>query len=513
MVRSSLVVMVIGIISKIMGTVRTSLIARSFGQGLETDAYGTAIKIAFFAMVFVNAGINVVMIPILSKVKNEEGQEEKEQFFSNFVNTINLVNLFFVLLTIFLAEPITRLTLPGGDPELIFWTTRLVKIMAPGLFLVGMVHSIGSYQQSEYLFAPMAAVGIVHNIIIFLYLGPLGTQASISGLAKITLLGYLFQVLFIGFFSRGLLKKHQWTVDFKDPNMKEFWVLMVPMIILGFADQISKFTTTILASFLDIGIITTINNANILFSAILSLIVPSIATVIYPTLSHAFSIGDHDTLQKVIKQGIEVLLLILLPVSVGAIVLSQTLVEIVFERGAFTAVDSLVTKNAFIFFAIGLTGHGLMRYFNRVFYAMKDTKTPMMVQILTIFLNIIGAIILVKIMDYRGLALAQGLVGILSSLLLFLILLLKTDIINLKEISKSFIKIVISSFLMGLVVFFVRNTLSAFLGDGFTHRVLLLIISSGLGVISYFIFVFLAKIDSMNYLMAKINEKLSRKKA
>lgn len=505
--RSSFVVVVIGIISKIMGTIRTSMIANSFGQSGATDAYYSAYKIAMFSMVLINVTINSCLIPLLAQVEQSSGEKGKNFFFNNFATVSGAFNLFFAAITVLLSPVLSRFILPGASPEVTDLTAQLVRIMAPCVIFQGYINAVGAYHQSRHLFAPYAATGIVNNIVFFIYLVLLGPRGNVIHLAYMTLLGAFVQMLFMMIWNVKFSLKMRFILRFEDQYLKEYAQLAVPLFIASAIDTINNMITVALASHLDEGIITTMDNSYRLFSAILQIFVAAIATVVYPTLSSAVSRKDDNTLSDVAKGGLESILYILMPATVLMILLAEPIVQIVYQRGKFTEWDTYVTQIAFTFYALGLLGHGLKIYFAKIFYSYHDTFVPMLIQAGSILLNIVLAFILVKVMDFRGLALAKSVAGIFGAILMWLLLDNKMPKTKFQGYGKNVIKIIVVSMVMGLLAKIIFVFSGKILGATNWEMLLRLLLSCAGGMFIYILLSFLWNIEAIVLIKKMIDNR------
>ncbi|MDO7204828.1 lipid II flippase MurJ [Paraclostridium bifermentans] len=151
-------------------------------------------------------------------------------------------------------------------------------------------------------------------------------------------------------------------------------------------------------------------------------------------------------------------------------ILATPVVRILFERGAFNDRSTMLTATALVFYSVGMVGFGLRDILGKVFYSLKDTKTPMINGIIAVVLNIVLNIALVKVMGHGGLALATSLSAIICIILLFISLKKKIGYYGQDKIRSTFIKTVVASLVMGVVTYFVYKFLFGILGLGFIQE-------------------------------------------
>lgn len=511
--RSSLVVAIIGIISKLMGTFRTILINAAFGQTALTDSYNTAMDIGLIGMILINASVSLVIIPILSKAKEKNGNKEKHTVFNNILTITFIINILLTILTMIFAPILVKIIAPGfNNIEQIDLTVKLIRIIAPSVIMLGFVNCYGAYLQSNYSFGPFASIGIVNNIVFYIYLVTIGKNASIVGLAVVTTIGNIVQALYLRMFMFKEDIELKPLLDIKNNYVEESIVLLIPLVIAQAITQGNNYVTNALASGLDQGTISTLKNANNLFSAIHNLFTAAFSQVIFPSITDAFSQQRDNKARKLVDEGLEVVNLFLIPATIGIMVLSMPIVSVVYEHGKFTSADTLVTRAALICYAVGMLGNGIKVYLNRVFYSKQDTVTPLKNEIIIVVINIILSFTLLKPLGFRGLALSASLAATIGALLL--IYKLKDIIKNMtfKKYIISFIKISIASVVMGIIVWLINKNIIYLLGSSKKMELLSLLVSTAIGVIVYVISIFVLKVDSAKIVLDMLRKKIKKNK-
>lgn len=508
--KASFVVALIGIISKLMGTVRQSLIAYSFGQTALTDAYNSAYKIAFLSTVIINASIIMIIIPIMDKAKTEFGLKGKNRFFNNVSTVVFLFNILLSILTIIAAPLLTDIISPGFTPEIKALTTDLARIISPGVAFLGMSICLGAYQQSNFVFAPYAAVGIINNIIFYIYLISTGSNASIYGLALVTSIGSIAQLLFMIPFMKNQKVEIKPHIDLKDKYLNDAWILLLPLILTQGVAQINVFVTNALASNIQEGIVSVMDNAYRLFSAFMNLFVMTITTVIFPILSEAFNKKDFKTIKNITNEGMDFISIILIPASAGIIALASPIVQVVYQRGEFTALDTEMTKAALIGYAVGMLGNGLKVYFNRLFISFQDSVTPFKNTVFDSFMNILLAYILIIPLNFRGLALAQGVSGTLTAVLFMIFFKKKVPDIKYGSSLITIGKLIAIAIVMGFVVNRVYYVIISIIGNSNFQALIGMGVSSVIGLLIYFMGIFILRVESATRWMKAMKLKFKR---
>ncbi|WP_164995894.1 murein biosynthesis integral membrane protein MurJ [Miniphocaeibacter massiliensis] len=505
--KSSFIILVISLLSKLMGIIRQSIINFFYGQTEVTDAYNIAYRTALLSTFVINTTINLVLIPIMSKVKEKEGIKNKDKYFSKILNYVVIIDILLTILVIIFAPILVKIRAVGFTGEQFDLTVRMVRIIAPSVVFLGVVSCVGAYLHSNYSFGPFAAVGIINNLAFFIFLYIFGENSSIELVAWITTIGAILQAIFLILFMFKYKFKYSIELNYKDNHIKETFILLIPMIMNEMIAQISIIFNDTIGSTLKAGRISVLNTSYNLFGSILNLFVATIATVVYPTLSEAFNSKDFELIKKYIKNGINTMLLFLVPATIGIIVLSEPIVILLFERGEFTRENTVLTQTALICYAIGMVANGIKIYLNKVYFSFQDTITPFKNQIITVVLHIAFALILVKQFEYKGLALASSLSAIITCLILILRLKNKIKDIGFKDLAITFIKVLIASLLMGIVVFITYTGSIKVLGEGTIKLILSTFLSIGLGMLIYILAIYRLKIEEVNTVIEKIRKR------
>ena len=224
-------------------------------------------------------------------------------------------------------------------------------------------------------------------------------------------------------------------------------------------------------------------------------------------------LSSEDNKEKFISsvvQSINSVILLVIPISIGAIVLATPIVKLLFQRGEFDARATSMTAIALIMYSIGMVAFGLRDIIGKVFYALKDTKTPMINGAIAMIMNIVLNIILVKYLQLAGLALATSISAIVCIFLLFGSLKKKIGYFGQDKIIKTTIKSIVAAVVMGIVTYFVYNIVSNLLGLGFANEAVSLAISVGVGAITYGILVVVLKVDEINVITDVMKKKLNK---
>ena len=301
-------------------------------------------------------------------------------------------------------------------------------------------------------------------------------------------------------------------VNFKDEYLKKMLYLVGPVLIGVAVTQINTIVDRTIASTLVEGSISALSYANKLNQSVMGMFIVSISSVVYPMLSRLSTENNKVEFNKSIVTAFSTVILLVIPISVGAIILSTPIVKILFQRGAFDERATYMTSIALIFYSIGMIGFGLRDILGKVFYSLQDTKTPMINGAIAMGLNIILNISFVKFtnMQLAGLALATSTSALVTVALLFINLRNKIGPFGGRHVLSVFIKAIISALLMALVTSFVYKNLSNIFGMGTIKEIITLGLSILSGALVYSICIIIFKIDEVNLIINIVKKKLKK---
>ena len=210
--------------------------------------------------------------------------------------------------------------------------------------------------------------------------------------------------------------------------------------------------------------------------------------------------------------GVNMILLITIPATVGLIVLAKPIVEVAFERGEFDATATIMTSQALIFYSLGLVAMSLRLLITKVYYSLQDTKTTMINGAISVVFNIILNLILVRFMAHAGLAFATSIATIIATLLMFYGLKKKIGSLGTKNYIITFAKSGLASAIMGVVAYVIYNVLYDTLGVSKLSNLISLLSAAGVGVIIYGVLCYVFGIEEVREIVEKVKKIIIKRK-
>lgn len=514
--KSAIIIMIFSLGSKFLGFLREVLIASKFGAGMETDTYFVAMTATYLITNLINNAISTTIIPVLSEIETKEGKESKIRYTNNMINIIFVFSLVLVLIG-FLASPLlVKLLAKGFYGEQFNLAVKLIRIGLPIIVFSCILGAVIGFLQSEQRYTSPAAIGFPFNFVFIFYLIFLSTIFGIKGLMFSAVIATLSQLLIQIPEIKKTGFRYKFIFDLKDKYIKKVIFLSLPVFVGIAINDLNAIVDRTLASSLVEGSISALNYANKLSSLILGVFVSAITTVIFPLLANESNNDNIQGLKKIMGYGVNLILLITIPATVGLIVLSNPIVEVAFQRGEFDATATMMTSQALIYYSIGLVAMSLRLLITRVYYSLQDTKAPMINGVISVVFNIVLNLILVNFMAHAGLAFATSIATTISTILMFYGLKNKIGSLGIKSYIKCTLKAGLSSIIMGVIVYYVYKELYSILGVSKLFNLLSLVAAAGVGVIVYGLLCYMLGIEEIREIVGKsknlVNKMLKVKK-
>lgn len=505
--KSAIVLMIATIVAKILGFGRELVLASSYGASIYSDAYLTSTNIPILIFTIIGSTIGTVLIPMYYEISSELDEKRALKFINNILNIVIIICVLFGILGFIFTDKIVKLFAMGFDGETLQLTISFTRILLPGIIFTGLSHIMTAYLQIKNNFVIPGLITVPKNIIIIISIilsVKYGPYIMIGG----TLLGTLIELLFQIPFALKNGYKYKLGISLNDRYIKKALRLIVPVLVGVAVNQLNLIVDRTLASTLVEGSISALNYASKLNGFIMALFITSVSVVIYPILSKLSAEDNKDKFTETIINSINSIILLIIPISIGAIVLSQPIVKILFERGEFDARATNMTTVALIMYSIGMLGVGLRDILGKIFYSIKDTKTPMINGIIAVIMNIILNIIFIKYLKIAGIAFSTSISSIICILLLFRSLKKKNGYFGQDRILKTTYKSIIAALIMGISTKYIYIFLNNILKGIILSEILSLSGSICIGFIIYVLLIILFKVDEVNIIQKKIRLKL-----
>ena len=431
LLKSTLTVGSMTLLSRVLGLVRDMVVANIFGPGIKTDAFFVAFKIPnFLRRLFAEGAFSQAFVPVLTEYKTQKADELK-QLIDEVAGTLSGILMVVTILGVLGASVLVSIFAPGfiGEPQRLNAATDMLRITFPYLMLISLTAYAGSLLNTFGRFAVPAFTPVLLNLCLIssaIWLAPL-MDVDIYALAWGVMIAGIVQLLFqLPFLAQaGLLPRPRW--GWKTPGVQKIRKLMLPAIFGSSVAQINLLFDTLIASFLVAGSVSWLYFSDRMIEFPLGIFGIALATVILPRLSHEHAETNPEQFSKTLDWGLRLGLLIGLPSALGLMFLAEPILSTLFQYGKFVASDTNMASYSLMAYACGLPGFFLIKILAPGFYARQDTKTPVKIGIIAMLvnmlLNVLFVVPMVKysfVAPHAGLAIATSLSAFLNAYLLLI---------------------------------------------------------------------------------------------
>lgn len=421
MFKSSLLVMIINMLSRILGLVREILIGSFFGATGMTDAYFGAFKISnFFTQLLGEGALGSVFIPLYNEKRELEGKDKADDLIFSVLNLVFAFSTTVSIFMIFFSEYMLKIFVGFKDEARFNVANNLLKIMAFYFLFISLSGIVSAVLNNFKKFVISTSTALVFNLTIICGVLLFGKKYGIYGLGVSVLLSGLFQLLMQlpQFFM--IVKRYKLIFDIKDKYIREMFLLMIPTLIGIFGYQINEMIDTRFAAALTAGTVSALNYSSRLYLLPIGVFAISLSVVIFPNLSQAAVKKQMNVVKSQIERGLNMLAFFVIPSQIVLIFYSKEIVSLIYKRGAFSEDMIVVTSQALTFYSVGLLFFSTIHLLTRSHYVFKDRKRPVISSFVGIGINIALDFLLYKQYKHMGLTFATSTAAMVNYLILLL---------------------------------------------------------------------------------------------
>jgi putative peptidoglycan lipid II flippase len=459
LLKSASLISAFTIVSRIFGYIRDYRIAFLLGAGTAADAYTTAYRIPNLLRRLVGEGaVSAAFIPIFARYVAENKEDDAWEFANSMLTLVTIFLTGVAVAGVLLSPQIVRLFASGfGDtPGKLELTATLNRIMFPYIFLISLSALSMGVLNSFHKFGVPAFAPVVLNLTMigFSFMGGLFGDVTRT-LAVGVVVGGILQVAIQ---IPALLKtgwKIRFKIDFNHPGVRRILKLMAPVVFGVGIVQVNVLVDTQFASYLAEGSVTAIHIADRVMELVLGVYAVAVSTAILPLLSRQAALRQMDELKSTLNFATRLILFITLPATVGLILLRREIIEVLFQHGDFNAASTALTAWALPFFALGLSAFAMVKVIVPAFYALEDTRTPVKIAFITMFLNIALNFLFIRPLQNGGPALATSASAFFYSLALLVIFYRRYGAFGVRGIALSVAKFALASGALAIVTYVV----------------------------------------------------------
>lgn len=515
--RSAGLVSIAVMCSRVLGLVREQVMAGLFGAGTAYDAFVVAFRIPnLLRDLFGEGALSAAFVAVFTDYDQNRGPEATWRLANNVLTAIGVLLSAITLAGIFFSEPIVRLIAPdfGLIPGKVALTAKLTAIMFPFLLFISLSAVVmGILNSKDRFFIPSMAssffnFGSIAGGVSLALIMPRFGQPAIVGMAMGTLIGGLLQLGGQLPSLRGVGFRLRPHLDLGDSGLRRIFVLMVPAVVGLGATQINIFVNTNFAASCAEGSVSWLNYAFRLVQFPIGVFGVALSIATMPVVSRCAADKDIAALRETYVSALTMAFCLTVPATIGLFFLASPIIRLIFEHGHFSAFDTARTAEALRFYVLGLVAYAAVKITVPVFYALDDTRIPVIGSFLAVAANIVTILLTIHGLEHRAIALSTSCAMFGNFLFLSVALYRKTGGYPVTYLGKGLVRIAGAAVLMWGWLLFCRRLLPwAPAGIGAQAGVLMIEILGA--ALVYGIALHAAGLKEMRVLTEKIREKMA----
>ncbi len=495
-VRNSTILFALMLVSKVVGILREVVLAHFYGASSVSDAY--IIAISSYTMLF-SALSSAVTVSYIQHISTNE--KKRDEITSKLIASVSIIVFLVSALICIFPNLFLNLFAVGLDEETKTLTTQMLYFILPVCFLLSVRYIFNGFLQTKGIFWMSGINNVITSVLVVVAIIVSSSNYLILPLGETVGIIVSFIVTLIIVRKHGFKFVKNKLLDITE--VKPIIILMIPLFLGQLVQQFNVIVDKNFASMVGEGIISSINYANkvnILFS---TFFVASITTVLFPSLSK-LKTENIEKFKELGTKATKVVLMTAIPVAVAIFLLAEELIAVLYMRGEFNIADLKITSEILMIYSLSIPALSMNDLLNKQFYAMGNTKTPVILSVISLCVNIVLNFIWVKSLGYIGLATSTTISVTLLAIMLNFTFTKKYKINLFKNKVKDYIGVLVSSVVMGGTVVLVLTLFSSL------SYLLVLIISAVIGVLIYVVGLMLFKDEDISTIKKSVMGRLKR---
>lgn len=421
LLKSTAIVSLMTLASRVLGFLRDVVIARTFGAGADTDAFIVALRIPnMMRRWFAEGSFSLAFVPVMGEYKENRDKDTLKELVDAVAGTLLAALLVVVAIGVLAAPGLVTVFAYGlrEEPATFELASDMLRITFPYALFISLTAMAGGILNTLGRFAVPAITPIFLNIAMIagaIWAAPY-FERPIVALAWSVLVAGVIQLAFqVPSLARlGLLPRPRF--DLAHRGVRKIGRLMLPTLFGSSVAQVNILIDNLIASLLVSGSITWLYYSDRLLEFPLGAFGIAISTVILPSLSRKWSGTDTNGFSSTLSWGLKMGFLISLPAAVGLAALATPIVATLFNYGEFSALDVRMTAASVIAFAFGLPAYVQIKILAPAYYSRQDTKTPVKIAVLAMMTNVVLNLLFVYLLQRFPVAPAHAGIAFASSI-------------------------------------------------------------------------------------------------
>lgn len=454
-------VMLVIIGAKLLGMARDIVLANYFGTSAVSDAYFIAISVPATLFFIIGNAISTAHLPMYNKVKQERGVEAADRYSSNLTCAALAVCTVLILVLVICPRFVVRVFAAGFDEETVTLAAQLVQSSAVGLYFMVLVSVWSGYLQTRKNFMIPASVSVPRNIVIVLSIVAAAKTTNLLILGVGILAAYGAECLLLVPFIVRSGYRFKPRFERTNSDLQETLYLVLPMILSIGVGRINKIIDKSIASTITEGGISALTYAATLNGAVQEVLVTGVIAILFANCSALVAAGEFRKVKEQLSRTMQALVTLLIPASVGVMILAEPIVAVIMHRGTFDQASLQMTAAALRCYTVGLVFLALRDTLVKMSYAYRDTKTTMITSTTSIGINIALNLILSRFFGLNGLAAATSIAACSECVMLYIMFNKKHLRLDTKRLLADVFRTVVSAGVMAVGVYGVYHGCSS----------------------------------------------------
>ncbi len=472
------------IASRVIGLAREAIISGYFGSSGELSAFRLAARVPTMIYdLLVGGMLSAALVPVFSEYTRADRRDELARVASTIFSLIALAMGAIVLVLELFAGPLSRLLGDFEDPALQGVLARSLRIIAPVVIFFGLSGGVTGLLYALRRFTYTAFSGAVFNLGIVVAAPLLANRIGIYALPLGIVGGGLIQLAVLAPGLRDM--RVRFSATWSHPAVRRILRLYVPIALGLIVTQMQIIMDGRWASATGANSLSWMGYATTLIQLPLGLVPVAVSLAALPTLSQRAAAADWVGFQNVFGRGLRLVLVLLIPATVGLWVLAGPTIRLLFEHGVFEAHDTYWTTIALRLYLLGLMFAGVDFLLNYTFYARQDTRTPAIVGVLSIGLYFVAALALKGPLGFQGLVLADSVKQFGHMVIMTFLIMRSVGRLQGQRIFSTLAKSLAAALLMGVSVWLVARWLDPWAAIGLVGEAAVVAVAGGLGIVLY----------------------------
>lgn len=499
------------IASRVIGLARESVISGFFGASGQLDAFRLAARVPTMIYdLLVGGMLSAALVPVFSEYSRRERRAELAQVASAVLTLIAIVMGVIVLLVEVFAGPLAGLLSDFADPQLQAVLATCLRVIAPAVLLFGLTGGLTGLLYALRRFSYTALSGAIFNLGIVILTPILAHRMGIYVLPLGIVVGGLGQLLISGYGLRDL--RFRFVTAWRHPAVRRIGKLYIPIALGLLVTQFQIIMDGRWATATGEQSVSWMSFATTLIQLPLGLVPVAVSLAALPSLSQFAAEQDWEGFRSIFGRGLRLVVVLLVPATVGLWVLAEPVIRLLFQHGNFSPEDTVMTARALHFYLFGLPFAGVDFLLNYTFYARQNTRTPAIVGVISIGFYFVTALLLKDgPLGFLGLVLADSAKQAAHAAIMTVLLLRSVGRLHRQQVLRTFGLSAAAAGLMAVVVYLVSQALNGIAPGGKLGALLIVAVAGGVGGALYLLALKWLRVEEVTRLVDGVFRRFRRK--